>query len=643
MLSVFRNFFKSKVGIVVTLGFLGIIAFAFASADVSNTGTFGGIAGGDRVAVVGDQKISSSELARATNASLDNLRQENPTISMPAFLQQGGLGQVLEQMIDRSAIGGFAQKYGLRAGANLVNSEIIAIPAFRGADGNFNEEAYRQAIAARGLSDSLVRQDLGDGLLAKEVLVPASFGAVIPDKFVSRYASLLKEQRKGAIGIVPSAAFAPSAQPTDKQVQDFYASSRGDYIRPERRVIRFASFGADAIKTSLEPTKQEIAARYEAEREKFAARETRGFSQLIVPTQQAANAIRTRVQGGGSLEAAAREAGLAVAAIGPFDREQLAGQTSAAVAQAAFAAGRNTIAAPARSGLGWHVIRVDSIEKTAGRNLDQASGEITAQLREEKRRAAVADLSASVEERLEDGEALIDVAKELGIELQTTRPITGNGFVYGAQNETAPQILAPVLQTAFQMEEGEPQLAEVARGETFVIFEASDITPSAAAPLKEIREQVIAGWRLSEGSKAARAAADRILKRVNGGSTIAQAMAAEKVKLPPVDPINLSREQLAANGQVPPPLALLFSMAEGTTKKLEAPRNGGWFIVDLNDIIAGTISKDDPVFRQAKRDLGITTGREYAEQLRVAIREEMGVERNDTAIEAVRKQLAGEN
>ena len=34
MLQLFRNFFRSKIGIVVTLAFLGLIAFAFASMDV---------------------------------------------------------------------------------------------------------------------------------------------------------------------------------------------------------------------------------------------------------------------------------------------------------------------------------------------------------------------------------------------------------------------------------------------------------------------------------------------------------------------------------------------------------------------------------------------------------------------------------
>jgi peptidyl-prolyl cis-trans isomerase D len=58
MLQPFRNFFKSKIGIAVTLGFLALIAVAFASSDVANTGTFGGIAGGDRVAIVGGEKVS---------------------------------------------------------------------------------------------------------------------------------------------------------------------------------------------------------------------------------------------------------------------------------------------------------------------------------------------------------------------------------------------------------------------------------------------------------------------------------------------------------------------------------------------------------------------------------------------------------
>ncbi|NMW31476.1 peptidylprolyl isomerase [Altererythrobacter sp. RZ02] len=644
MIQTFRRFFQSKIGIFVTLAFLGVIAFAFASSDVANTGTFGGVAGGDRVAVVGDEKISAIELSQAATSAIDGLRRENPTISMPSFIEQGGLDQVLEQLIERAAIGGFAEKYGLRAGDNLVNSQIMTIPAFRGPDGNFDDDVYRQALSQQRLTDAQVRDDLGKGLLAQQILIPAAFGAGTPDKFAQQYASLLKERRQGSIGVIPSAAFVPEGDPTDKQLSAFYEETRGDYIRPERRTIRYIAFGDDAISDNIDPTDEEIAARYEADRDKYAPSESRTITQLIVPTPEAAAAIQKRVQSGTGLEAAAREAGLQTAKIGPITKAELTAQTSAAVANSVFAAARGTIAVPAASGLGSHVARIDGIERQPGKNLEQAKGEITTLLREEKRRRALGDLAASVEEQVEEGVSLSEVAEQLDLEITTTKPITGAGMVYGNAEERVADIVGPALQTAFQMEESEPQLAEVVPGQTFLVFETTDITESAAAPLTEIKDRVEVAWRLSEGSKAAKEAADRILKAVADGSSISAAMSAESVPLPQADTVNLTREQLAAQGrQVPPPLALMFSMAEGTVKKLEAPRDGGWFVVNLTDIDAGTIAKDDPIFAQTKAELSQTIGREYGEQLRAAISAELGVERNETAIEAVSKQLTGEN
>ncbi len=643
MIQFIRKFFDSKFGIPVTLGFLALIAVAFASADISGTGTFGGLSGGDRVAVVGDEKIGAADLSRSASNALDQVREQNPSLSMQAFLAQGGLDEVLTQLIDRTAIAEFAERLGLRAGDNLVNSEIIDISAFRGPDGNFSEEIYRAAIARQGLTDAQVRADLGQGLLAQQILVPSAFGARMPNKLVSQYAALLAESRQGAIGIVPSSLYAPTTGPSAAQLQAYYDRNRSSYIRPERRVIRYATFDANAVAGSAEPTDAAIAARYQRDRARYAASESRQISQLIVPTQQAANALRQQVQGGQTLEAAAAQAGFQVADIGPVSRQQLAGQTSAAVAQAAFAAAEGAIAAPARSGLGWHVVRVDSIQRTAGRTLAQARGEIVEALRAENRRRAIAELSASIEERLSDGESLSDIAREIGAELQTTRPITAEGLVYGTA-ERAPALLAPALQTAFQMEEGEPQIAEIVAGETFLMFEASEITPSATAPLAEIRNEVTADWRRAQGLAQARAAADRILARLKRGGTLAEAMRAENPRLTNIDAIDLSREDLARQGgPVPPPLALMFSMAEGTAKRLEAPNRSGWFLVDLNEIETGTIAPNNPLYAQARQELSAALGREYGDQFRAAIREAVGVERNADAIAAVRRQLSGAN
>lgn len=644
MLLFFRSFFKSKFGLAITFAFLALIAFAFASSDVANTGMFGGVAGGERVAVVGDERIDSAELAQSASTALDRLRQDNPALSMPAFIAQGGLEEVLDQLIARYAIATYAERFGLRAGDNLINSEIRQIGAFRGPDGNFSADAYNQTLAAQGLTDAMVRQDIGSGLLAQQMLVPASFGATIPLSLATRYARLFKERREGAIGFLPSGAFFPEGDPSAAQLQAYYQENRGDFIRPERRVIRYALFGEEEIEDAIAPTDAEIAARYRENSAEYAASEARSFTQLIVPTQQAAQAIRQRVAAGASFASVAQEAGFRTSTLEAQSRAQVADDASPAVAQAYFDAARGAITEPTRSPLGWHVARVDSVETTPGRSLAQVRDELASTIREEKRVRALVDLAAQIEERIDDGETLTAIAQDLGLTVRSTPPVTADGGVYGTQGETISEEIAPVLETAFQMEESEPQVGEVARGDTFAIFETADITASAAAPLAEIREDVITSWKLAQGSQAARAAADRVLARLRDGATMASALAAEDVRLPAAEQIALTREDLARRGdqRIPPPLALLFSMAEGTSKRLEAANNLGWFVVDLDDIELGEMAGDDPLIAQAQSQLGETVGQEYADQLVIAMREAMGVERNETAIDAVRRQLAGE-
>ncbi len=643
MFQFFRNFFKTKLGLAISLAFLGLIALAFASADVSSTGTFGGIAGGDRVAVVGDEKIGTADLVTGANNGLDRVRQQDPTLSMPEFIAAGQLDQVLEALIDRAAISGYAKKYGFRAGENLINSEIRMIPAFRGADGNFDEQTYRQTLAAQRISDAQVRSDLGVGLLSQQLLIPASFGASVPDKLAYRYAQLFKERRQGSIALLPAATYAPSGAAKPEVLKAYYNSNREAFVRPERRVIRYATFNSDALGARAEPTDAEIAARYKQDSDKYAASETRSFTQLIVPTEAAAKSIRDRVASGASFEQVAREAGLRASPIADITRTALASQSSPAVASAYFAATKGTMTAPARSSLGWHVARIDAVDSKTARSLADVRGEIVETLRGEKRVRGLADLATEIEDQLNDGATLAEVADDLDLELSTVGPALADGRLFDNPDKTVPDALRPALATAFQMDVEEPEIAPVEGGQTYLVYEVGDITPAAVAPYAEIEKLVEARWRATEGMKAAQAAADRVMARVRSGKSMAQALAAEDRRVPPAQSIDMTREDLARQREqrVPPPLALLFSMAKGTTKKLEAGGNTGFFVVKVNDIAMDDIAKNDPLIAQATRQMGPLFGEEYAEQLGIAMREELGVSRNQSAIDAVRKQLIG--
>ena len=642
MLQLFRNFFQSKFGVGITLVFLVVIAIAFASSDVANTSLFGGVSGGDRVAVVGDERIDSSELSMNATSAFEQLRQNQPTLTMQAFIAQGGLNEVLNRLLQRTTLSEYARTHGMRASDRLIDSELRQIPAFFGLDGKFDETAYRAVLSQRGLTEAAVRKDFESGLLARQLISPIAFAPAMPESVGRRYASLLRERRQGTIAVLPSEAYAPPGNPTDAQLQAFYRQASARFIRPERRVIRYATFGQDSVASLPPPSEAQIAQRYNRDKAQYAATDRRRFTQLVVPTRDAANAILAEVGKGKALDAAAREKGLATAAIGPVSRADLSNSASAAVAQAAFAAAQGALAQPARGGLGWYVLRVDAIDRQPARALEQVHGEISKTLADEQRRTALADLTARIEEEFDGGSSLADIAKELKLDVSATKPATADGRIYGVQGETVPPILGRVLQTAFDMQEGEPQLAELVPGQTFIVFDVSSITASAVAPLAEIRPDVIAVWRRDEGAKAAKLAADRIMGRLKQGATMSAALAAERKPLPAAQPVNLNREELGRQGQVPSSLALFFSMAQGTVKKLEGPNEQGWFVVQLDRVEPGKIEGADPLLASTLRQLGSVTGQEYAEQFIGAAQREVGVERNETAIKAVSAQLTGQ-
>ena len=525
-----------------------------------------------------------------------------------------------------------------------MNSEILKIPAFQGVTGNFDEQTYLAALRSRNLSDATFRRDLQDGLLEQQLLRSAVAAPQLPEKIARQYAALVLEKRKGEIALIPSAAFAPAGNPSDAQLTAWYKDNRTQFIRPERRTLRFAVFGADTLKVNATPTAAEIAERYKRDAAKYAASEKRAVTSFVVPTQDAAKALAARIAGGASLEAVAREAGFTASSSEAREREAMAGATSFAFAQAAFKAAQGSVIEPAQGTLGWYVARVDRIERTPARSLAQATPEITEQLAGEKRVAAIADLVAEIEGEVDGGTALAEVAKAYGLKVETTPALLANGRAFGKPEVQIVPQLAPVLQTAFQMEESEPQLAEVVPGEQFVIFEVARVEEASAPPLAEVRDAAIAGWKRAQGAILAKQAAERILAKVRGGTPLAAAMAAENKPGFEREVIDLERRQLLAQqrGRIAPPLVLMFSMAEGTAKTLEAPRNIGWYIVDLEDISTLPLDQEGQMIAQTRQQLGQTLSEEYRSQATAAMRKELGVTRNDNAIAAVRRQLVGE-
>lgn len=641
MIQGFRKIFQSPIGLAAALIFLVLIALAFASADITGS-SFGGIAGGERVATVGNQRISTSTYRETLNGAFQRAREANPTLTMEQFVEAGADDEVLDQMVERLALYAFAHENGIRMGDSLVGSELSQIPAFQGPDGKFSQEAYKAALQQRGVSEKLLRSDIEQGLAARMVLLPAQIGTAMPEKIARQYARLLNETRQGSVAFVPSTAFAGDVKVDDAGLKSFLAANRTRYSLPERRSIRYAVLEENAI-GDIAATDAEIAARYDQDRQQYAGREERALTQLVLPTEAAAKAVLAELTDPAKMAATAADKGLSTTQVTAESRADLSGKTAPAVTQVVYDTAEGKIAGPVRGPLGWYLLRVDKVTKVGDRSLADVRNEIAGVLTAEKRREAMADLAAKAEQQLNGGASLAEVAKGLDLSITTTVPFQRDGTPYGSSTNPTNEVVR-ILPAVYAMDEdSDPQIAISADGQSYILFEPARITPAAPPPFAQIRPILDRDYRLQEGAKRAEAAADKVLAAIRKGKSPADAIRLVGKPVPPVDSVNLSRRELmGSGGQVPPALALMFTMGKGSNKKLEAPGNMGWLLVDLDEIESEPMSPDDPLVQATRAQLGPVTGGELGDQLSRAIRKDVGVSRNNTAIEAVIRQLTGE-
>lgn len=644
MLSFFRRFTNSRVGVFVTFGVLGIIALAFALGDVTGLRPDGGGVTGGNVAQAGGTRITRNDLRQVAQTEIETFRQRQPSFDATQYVEAGGLDAAVERLVTSAALEQFGRDQGLVVSKRSVDGQIASFPIFRGPTGQFDQNAYELVLAQRRLTDAQVRTDIARGIAVERLTSPQQGAGQVPAQLALPYASLLLERRSGQVAFVPTSAVAAGPAPTDQEVQSFYGRNLARYTVPQRRVIRYAVVTpAAAAAGASAPTDAEVQRAFEANRARYAPTQRRTIAQVIVAGQSDAQALATRVRGGQSIAEAARAAGLEASTQTGVQKEAYASLAGQAAADAAFGAAENGVFGPVRGPLGFVVGRVEAIETVAGRTLEQARPEIVAELTRQKAADALTRSRDSVDDLLSDNSTFDEVVADRKLDAVTTRPLLATGADPDRADATADPALAPVVQAAFTMEEGDgPQLVPLGTDGGFAVVALGSITPAAPRPLAQVRDQVARDFAADRARTAARRIAVGIVSRADKAALPA-AMSGAGVSLPAPRRLSLARSQLAANPQgVDPAVALLFSMAEGTAKLLEAPDRSGWMVVKLENIQRGDARGNAQLVNATRGDLSRVVGREYAEQFARAARAAIGARIDPAAVAQVRRDLTGQ-
>jgi peptidyl-prolyl cis-trans isomerase D len=288
------------------------------------------------------------------------------------------------------------------------------------------------------------------------------------------------------------------------------------------------------------------------------------------------------------------------------------------------------------------VVEVVEVIPARPQALASVSADIEKRLQDDKAQDLLADAIAKAEDRLNAGESLADVAKDLGLTLQTAPPLTADGRSFDSNFEVQ-ELKLPVLPRVFEADQADGgQLAEI-EGGRYALFEISDVVPPLLVPLDRIRDGVVMAWQIRTRSDAAKVEAERIASEASSGKTLAAAIGNRR--LPPPQELAVRRlelTQMAQQGQqVPPPVVMLLNTPRGQARVIPAPGGQGWFVVKVDAVEPGNLAEAPQLVDAVRQSFAREAGIELVETYVRAIERDVGVVQKPDATRAVNRRLTG--
>jgi peptidyl-prolyl cis-trans isomerase D len=638
MLSFFRNFTKSRYGLIAVFIFLGLIAIAFAAGDITGIRNGASGASSSTLATVGGQKISDTDVKDRIDRFLRNAQRGGQNVTMEQFLAQGGLEIALDEMINSAAMVEFAQKNGMQVSKKLIDTDIASNSAFAGIDGKFDQKAFEKLLADNRIAPSTYRDSLTQERYGNWLINRATIGSEIPDGVVAPYASLLLERRTGSVAFIQTLQMDPGADPDDKTLNAYYVSHRARYLVPQLRTVRFATVLPEAIRAQQTATEAEIADAFAKAGKRYAATEKRNVRQLVVLDKATADKIAGEVKGGKSLVDAAKAAGLDATNFEGVEKAELARQTSAAVSDAAFAAAQGGVVGPIKSALGYHILVVEKIEKIAAKSLAQAHEELAAEITQRKTAQALADIRQKIEDGVGDGKNFAELLADAKLTAQVTPALTAQGTDPNNEAYKPEPATVAIMRGGFAMENvgDEPQVVQISQEGGFAVLTLDKITPAAPRALDAVRDKVKKDYLVDKALEKAKAAATQVVAALDKGTPLAKALADAGAAKTIAKPFDFKRQEIGDKEQF---IKMAFSMQPKKARMLEAPNRNGYYVV-LVDAVEPHDASGDPIAMAGMRSaLQQQVGAEYARQFIRSIRSELKITRNEAAIARLRADL----
>ena len=614
---------RSSSGGLVAKAFMILLIISFGAWGVQGYLTQAGR--GEMVATVGDETITTSELAAAFGRDVRRFQAQGSDLTAEQARNLGLMDLALDRLIQGRTYDAAAGWLGMGVSDRRIAQAVREEELFRDQSGTFSRSRFDFVLRNSGISEAQYVADLRRDMLRREIINSLAFTTGAPSVLEKKLHLYRNEKRVATMIVIAVDDALDVGAPDGGTVAQIREDQAERYTAPERRFASYVMLTAQDAMKDVAVTDDDLRKRYEENLASYTIPEQRTIQQIPFSDEESARKAFGLIGEGRTFKAVAKDfaslEGEALTygefAAGEFPIPELAGAIEVLP--------EGGISQPVSTDFGWHIFRVSAIRPASVRPFEEVREQIEANLKTERAGELLYGMSTTLEDELAGGATLEEAAATLGVQARKS----GLLDIEGMDPDVKPVEGLPggeFLNTLFVTATGEQSTLGQTPDGSYFILRVDEIVPSALRPLEEVRDEIVANWQAEQRREAAQARALAIVERIENGEPLAGIAAAEGLEI--IDSMPFTRRGEGVESKLLTPVLVgdMFRLQPGQASMAET--GDGFVVAELKSI--------QPAGPSDTGDLAIMIGNQITgdilRQFDAALRQEFQVEVDQAAV-----------
>jgi peptidyl-prolyl cis-trans isomerase D len=441
----------------------------------------------------------------------------------------------VERLVNQELLVQQAGENGYLVSEASVMKEVNEYPAFQ-ENGKFSRKLFEDLLRQNGetprsfldttkkrISQSL----LTDGFAQSGI-------ATMPE--LERLSALNFQKRDIHYATVPAARFLANITVSDDEVRKFYEANSGRFALPETVTLEYFTLSRSDFLEAAKPSEEDLRTLYDEKVRLASADEQRQAQHILITVDgktKDADALKKirevekRLRAGEDFGKLAREFSQdpgSVANGGNLDMTSR-GTFVPEFDKVLFSLKQGEVSEPVKTQYGYHIIKLNKIEKAETPSFAELRSELEKQAREAKAEELFAEAAEKLDAAVYEASDLQEPASKYKRVIAETQPFSRNGGTGIASDRK-------VVEAAFSedlIKEGRNSQGIYLPDGSLAWMRVKKHAPASRRPLAEVAAEVRNQLLIDKAGEKARAVAASVSKALNAGATLADVAARESL------------------------------------------------------------------------------------------------------------------